>query len=343
MTKEEFNDLTKQWLNKEQVREMSKFLRDNGMTCYSISRLSTYTGCKANYYFTYIMGNYGGDNAYSIQGGNIHEHLENIYAGKEDVEEMKEKFPKEMELYSLFYPFPSESIGNSWKKDMLQFVKDFKKQDYYKTYQERGFIINLGDEEHPYYLQGWIDLTIEDEKGNFYIVDYKTSSLYQGEDIKEHAMQLLLYALAVKMIEGKLPLSVKWFMLKYYNVYDLKGKKKEPTPINRGKWVKEVSSKIKTHMKKLGCENEMVLNMCIQNNTLEYLPKEIQDRFVLDDCFIEYPITEETMSEMYDYITRTITDIETRDSEKSILWQPSKKDGDFFCLNLCNNYEKCRR
>ena len=341
MTEQEFNELTKQWLNKEQVKEMSKFAKENGKTIYSISRLSTYTNCKMDYYQTYVLGNYGGENIYSKNGGDIHEHLEKIYKGEETVEQMQKEYPKQMALNKLFYPFPNDSIGNSWESDMLDFVKNFKKKDYYKTYQERGFVINLGDDTKPFLLQGWIDLTIENEDGGFDIVDYKTSSMYTGESIREHAMQLLLYAFALKTIEGKYPNSVSWFFLKYWSVTDKNGRKKEQVPINRGRYVKELSSKIQTHLKKLCVDDSMLLNMSIRNNTLELLPQEIQDRFILEDCFVSYPITYETINDMYDYITDTIVEIEARDKSNSRLWLPDKKSKDFFCNNLCSNCDRC--
>ena len=336
MTEEELNKRMNRWMTRAEIRECAKYLKEQGKTVYSISRLDSYTQCKYGYYRTYILGEYGGDSCYSYIGSQVHEHLEKIYKNEEAVEEMQEKLPKQMNLAKLFYPFPSQSIEKKYISDLELFAKNFVKQDYHKIYCERGFIIKVGKS----YVQGYIDATIVNEDGSIDIIDYKTSSAYSSESIREHANQLLLYALAVKQIDGVIPKSVKWYMLKYVSVTDKNGRKKEATPINRSTLVKDLSSKIKTNMKKLGCENEMLLNMCIKENDMSALPKEIQDRFIIEECYVGYPITEETMTEMYDYITGTIAEIEARDKNNTRLWQPKAKS-DFFCENLCSHYDKC--
>ena len=337
MNEEKLREMMSRWLTKDEIKECVDYLKTQGKTVYSISRLDNYSNCKMNYFLTYIMGNYGGDSCYSRIGSDVHEHLEMIYKGEETVEQMQEQIPDQIEFTKLFYPFPSANIEKKYCEDIIQFTKDFQKQNYHKTYCERGFIVKIGDS----YIQGYIDLTIVNEDGSADIVDYKTSSAYTKEGIEEHSKQLLLYAYAYKVLEGQFPKSISWYMLKYYAVTDKQGKSKEPKLLNRSTWVKDVSSKIKTHLKKLGQLDEMLLEVAIKTNDITILPQEIQDRFKLEEAFVSYPINQETISGMYDYLTNTITEIESRDKDNTMLWQPSRQSADFFCINLCSNYCRC--
>ena len=337
MNEEKLKEMMSRWLTKDEIKECVDYLKTQGKTVYSISRLDNYSNCKMNYFLTYIKGNYGGDSCYSRIGSDVHEHLEMIYKGEETVEQMQEQIPDQIEFTKLFYPFPSANIEKKYCEDIIQFTKDFQKQNYHKTYCERGFIVKIGDS----YIQGYIDLSIVDEDGTAHIVDYKTSSAYTKEGIEEHSKQLLLYAYAYKVLEGQFPKSISWYMLKYYSVVDLQGKTKEPKLLNRSTWVKDVSIKIKTHLKKLCQLDEMLLEVAIKTNDITILPQEIQDRFKLEEAFVSYPINQETISRMYDYLTNTVAEIESRDKDNTMLWQPSRKSADFFCINLCSNYDKC--
>ena len=81
--------------------------------------------------------------------------------------------------------------------------------------------------------------------------------------------------------------------------------------------------------------------MAVKTNDITLLPQEIQDRFVLEEAFVEYPINKETIEGLYEYLVGTITEIESRDKDNTMLWQPSRKSADFFCINLCSNYCRC--
>ena len=96
MTEQEFQDKIKHWLTREEIVECVKYLKEQGNTCYSISRLDNYSNCKMNYFLTYIMGNYGGGSCYSEIGSCIHQHLEDIYSEKETVEQMQEHLPDQL-------------------------------------------------------------------------------------------------------------------------------------------------------------------------------------------------------------------------------------------------------
>ena len=81
--------------------------------------------------------------------------------------------------------------------------------------------------------------------------------------------------------------------------------------------------------------------MAVKTNDITLLPQEIQDRFVLEEAFVKYPINKETIEGLYEYLVGTITEIESRDKDNTMLWQPSRKSADFFCNFLCQNYCRC--
>ncbi len=81
-------------------------------------------------------------------------------------------------------------------------------------------------------LQGVIDCLIEDEKGNYHLIDYKTDRLSKAELStralaekklnEKHSLQLSYYALAVKEIFGMLPSSIRVYSLPLGDTVDIK-------------------------------------------------------------------------------------------------------------------------
>ena len=337
MNEEKLKEMMSRWLTKEEVKECVDYLKTQGKTVYSISRLNSYHTCKYGYHLVYHLHERGENNVYAILGGIIHDYLQNVHENNMTMKEIAEKYPQDIEFNTLFTPFPSENIGNSWISDMTNFINNFKGLPYnHENIKcEQGFIIEITE---GVFLQGYIDILIEDNN-DFIVMDWKTSSEFKGEHLIEAGRQLLLYSMAVKKITGKYPKQICWIMLKYYNLTDLNTGK--TTQANRGSWVKKISGKITTQLKKMGMYDEMLLDVAIRQNDISLLPKEIQDRYKLEDCYVYYDITKENMEELYDYLVGTITEIESRDKDNTMLWQPSRKSADFFCQNLCSNYCRC--
>ena len=319
---------------KENIKDQLDLLREKGHTVYSISRLNSYNDCQYGYYRSYVLKDRGDNNIYASLGGKIHDHLQNICDGVETVDGMVAKFEEDFETDTMFMNFPSEKIMNSWKADMTHFVNNFEPLQYDKIVTEKGFVINVGG----VWMQGFIDV-LAFEGDNIVILDWKTSSSFSKDKLKHAGRQLVLYKLAIEEILNKKVNKAGWFMLKYINVH-FDGKVKQ---CNRGSWVKDRGGVIKTQLKKLGYDNyEEMLEVAIENNTLDNMPQEVQDRFVVEPCIVWYDITDDILQETKEYIVNTANEIESKDIENTRLWQCKNVYKDkFFCQNLCGHSDNC--
>lgn len=321
---------------KEDISEKVKLLQSMGQTVYSISRLNSYNDCQYGYYRSYIMRDRGEQNVYAALGSILHDRLQDIHDGAATVKDMQDNFDTDVFNTTLFMNFPSEKIQNSWVSDMRQFVDDFKPLEYDKVETERGFVTNIDG----VWLQGFIDVMAY--KGDeVHILDWKTSSAFSKDKLLHAGRQLVLYKLAVEEMLGRKVDKLAWYMLKYYDVH-FDGKVKQ---CNRGSWVKDRSGIIKTQLKKLGYPNyEEMVDIAIENNNLDNMPTEVQDRFRLEPCIVWYDVSDGLIQETKQYIKNTVSDIEGKDTENTKLWECKNiyKDKGFFCKNLCGHSKNCK-
>ena len=317
---------------KEDISKQIEELKEKGRTVYSISRLNTFNQCPLQYYFTYVLHDRGDNNIYGIMGGHIHDCLQNICDGVGTYEDMINTYRLELNKCKIQgIKFPSETIGQSWENDMEHFCTNFK-SPYNTTATEKGFVANIGG----VHMQGFIDLIVPVADG-VAIIDWKTSSKFDKKKLLYAGRQLVLYKLAVEKELGIPVKNVGWYMLKYVKVcYDKKEK-----ICNRGKWVKDVSNLITTQLKKMGYAEFMIPLMvdgAIKKNSLDNMPQEVQDRFVLKDCIIEYDVTDVLIKETENYIKNTVHDI-----ENAIEYPTCDIDKEnFFCNTLCSHKDKCQ-
>ena len=67
-------------------------------------------------------------------------------------------------------------------------------------------------------------------------------------------------------------------------------------------------------------EIEDMMQTCIENNSLETLPQDIQDRFKMKDCYVYLDLTQEMIDELKNNIINTLEDIEQKTAKtKEIL------------------------
>ena len=100
-------------------------------------------------------------------------------------------------------------------------------------------------------------------------------------------------------------------------------------------------------MKKLGYSDEQIsyyLQLLLDTNDIECLPKDVQDKYVFEDCYVEVPITEELINYWTDNIIITINDIELREKDydethsDKAFWDSEEqvKAQSFYFANLCS-------
>lgn len=342
-------------------QELVEQLKKEGIEIYSFSRLECINNCLYEAYRTYIMDDKKNQipNIYGILGGKIHDVLEGITNGKNTEKDLLPAMNEELsDMDMLGIEFPkgrdgSDSIREGWIADMTNFCNTYKApKGRFET--EKFFLYKTPKGN---YVQGFIDLTKFHKDKTISIYDYKTSSMYKGEDIKKHGRQLVLYALG-KEQEGYKIKEIAWLMLKYVEVSYV-GKKtqrsKEETEITkvieRKNLIKELEGVIRGKMQKYGADEidiDIIMEEAYQRNKI---PEILACEFKIKPYVMKYELTDKIKEECNNYIDETITKWESLDSEMDLEYPPidfvrTNKNGKkvqdtFYCSQLCGYSKVC--
>ena len=89
--------------------------------------------------------------------------------------------------------------------------------------------------------------------------------------------------------------------------------------VERGQLGDKLQSSCKMWLKKLGYENELdnYLKAVLDTADIQCLPKDVQDKIVISDCYVDVPLTTELIKYWKNYIIETINEIE----EKVMLYE----------------------
>ena len=340
---------------------------------WSWSRYNSYLNDPYGYYLKYIKHEKEQvkDSIWGISGGVVHDIIEDYYEGKLKYEDMLEEYNDklfEMDTMELKYNRTNkdmnDKIANKYENSIKHFLTHYNPIKS-KVIVEKFVTIKVG----KYIFQGYIDFLHKDENGNYIIEDFKTSTIYKGDKKENEAGQLILYSQA--LIQKGIPLEkikIRWNFLKYCDVdCELTTKKKgeiqyKTKSCTRATWVKESEANIKRWLKKYGIENELeltdMIETSIENNNLDNLPKEVQDKFKLRDCYVYIDLTKELIDELNNKIINTLDEIEDKtkkvkkilseidksnDNEKKKLekqidkefWTEIDKNKEYYFWNLC--------
>lgn len=337
-------------------------LEAQGIPLYSISRIDSINHCLYGAYRTYDLGERGYGNVYSCAGTVTHDTLEAITKGEKTEADLLPAIQDELEnLDMLGIEFPkgkdgSETIKQGWVDNMTHFATTYKApKGTFKT--EQLFIYKTKGGNH---LIGYIDLQRINKDGSIDIYDYKTSSMYKGEDLKSHGRQLLVYA-AGKMQEGYMVNSVSWIMLKYADITFMgykTAKSKEKTEIKRTierrKIGSEMAKYVEMDMIQAGYDEidiDVAITELKQTNMFTSLPDEIAANYKMTPCVMRYELTYELLNECDEYIDNTIkmweglnhtSDEDFKPRKFTKLQKNGKEVGDyFFCTSLCEHFKNC--
>jgi ATP-dependent helicase/DNAse subunit B len=328
------------------IKEKLDQLKESGVKVYSFSKLGTFHSCQYEYYNTYILKNRGIENCYTILGSELHKGIESIYSGEGDEETFKNNYYNKLtELDLLGITFPNDTIRKSWVADVNHFINTFKKIES-KMLLEKLIGFEIAD---GIWMQGYIDAILPSEKGKPYvnIYDWKTSSKFTGKKLQDAGRQLLMYKVGLESSTDFKVDKVSWFMIKYiYVCWNGKTVIKKKM-CNRGKWVKEIKPQLETELLKLNInefEREILLDKSIKDNNLNSMPQEIQDKYWLEDCLVEYEITDERIEELKNYVINTVNDIENKNINDESEWEPVEidKKNSFYCSVLCSHRKTCK-
>lgn len=327
--------------------------------------MSTIENCPYAAYLTYVKHYRGQDNIYGVLGGNVHDALENIMHDEINVSDLSNIIEDSLEQAELLgLSFPKDRNGNdtikkNWTADMKHFAKHFvPPAGVFDT--EEFFLYKVDDDT---FIQGYIDLIKHDQfsSNEISIYDWKTSSMYSGNDLDEHAKQLLIYALAAEQ-DGKKVNHIAWYFLKYVTVTFMgkarsnsKTKTKIVKNINRRKLVQELEPYLRQDLIENDYDDieiELFIDMALATNSLDSLPASVRENYIVKPCIVEYPLNDETRAECKQWIKDMISKFEQRDKDDANQWEPrafTKKtksgrevDDYFFCSALCGHSKHCK-
>jgi hypothetical protein len=275
------------------------------------------------------------DSIYGVSGGICHDILERYYLGELKYEDMLNEYEEklfEMNAMDLKYNRIDEEankkIADKYENNVRLFFQQYKPIES-KMVLEQFVTIKVG----RFYFQGYIDFVHRDSEGNYIIEDFKTSTIYTGAKKIAEGGQLILYS--ESLIQKGVPLDkikIRWNFLKYCSIVsdlfsidkETKKNKTKSKNCSRASWVKESEGNIKKWLTKSEMYDELeiedMIQTCIENNSLETLPQDIQDRFKIEDCYVYLDLTQEMIDDLKDSIINTLEEIELKTAKtKEIL------------------------
>lgn len=178
---------------------------------YSYSRLSTFTECPRNYYYTYVKGQRGGESVYTYLGTAAHDLAEAIDTGDIDNETAVARFLDAIEeVDMLCLPWISDRAKTNYIECVTHFLQNHQKSNDPNLKIEDVFAVVVGNAV----LYGFIDKWYRTDD-TIYIIDYKTSSKFSGSDLAHKKIQLYTYAEALSRYYPDHKIIIQYNMMKY--------------------------------------------------------------------------------------------------------------------------------
>ena len=347
-TKEELNALCKQ-LNVRTLDSWSKY------HCYKQDRWEAF--------LKYVLHEKEDrtNGIYAVSGGSCHDIIEKLYKGEikyDDMLDLYEDSLLTMNIAELKYDRndseKNEKIANKYENCIRHFFKNHNmiKQPHRI---EHFITIRINDD---IVLQGYIDFLFTekyiDEEGNkrtrIRIVDWKTSTRYTGQKIDAECGQLVIYAEGIRQALN-IPLEdivCEWNFLKYVTVtYEQKNGTLKDRYVERNSIGESLVNTAKMWLKHFKYEDNIdkYVDKMILENTIDCLPKEVREKFIIKDCYVSVPLSEEKIDELKTDIIETIHDFREKEKEyretkdKMLFWQ-DVTDADAYRLATLSSYSR---
>ena len=325
---------------------------------YSWSKYNQYKGDTYTFFLKYILKipEDRKDSIYGVFGNAAHDALEAFYKNEIDQDGMLERFEEklfEFTVGGLKYDRSDEDknkkIGDKYEACLRHFFKNHQRIPH-KLKLEMFIPIKIGN----ILVQGYIDAIHKEEINNknvLVVTDWKTSSIYKGKKIEKEKGQLLLYSYGLHK-KLNIPMDqivARWAFLKYVEVECMQANGKlKSRIIERNDIGNSLSSNAKMWLKKSDSkftEDEIddYLDKMSINNSIEHLPKDIQEKFVIKDCYVEIPLDNESIQELIEDIIKTVEEIKSKELEykkskdHKVWWQEVTDSDSYFLANL-NGY-----
>lgn len=309
-------------LTHEELEQIKK--KYNVSRLWSWSRVNCFMTSPYEYYLKYVVHKKeDNDNcAYAPLGGICHTTIEDFYNESIEYDKMIEQFNDgwitAIDIADLKFDRNDETkndnISKKYKYNLEHFFKTHNKIPY-NVALEKFMLTKIGSNV----FQGYIDAIYKDSDGNYHIVDWKTSTKYSGKTAEEKSGQLVVYAIGLS--QAGIPIDkikICWNFLKYVSIqYQQKNGVVKTREVERCKIGESLQSNAKVWLKALGYEDEIddYLKLLLDTNNIAVLPEEVQKKYVISDCYVYVPLTQELIDKWTNEIISTIKDISMREKD----------------------------
>jgi hypothetical protein len=323
---------------------------------WSWSRYKLYKEDKYSYFLRYILKTLPDmpSGRYSELGSACHKILEDLYNGLIKYSEMPKLFHDavlDADIKQLKYdrgdPEKNVKIKRKYEASIDLFFKNHNKIPY--KVKSEAYILTL---IYGYLFQGYVDAS-HNEDGNLVITDWKTSTIYKGEKLEKEKGQLLIYAIAFS--NHGVPVDkirLRWNFMKYVDVDTelINGSKKTRT-ILRCELGKSLNSNAKSWLNKLGYKDEAedYLDQLFESNDIHCLPKEVQDKYKVRDCYVYVECDEKMLQDFQRSIAGTLDEANEKiiayenTMDEDIWWEEVTADKSYFLANLSDYSAKIHK
>lgn len=305
--------------------ELQTLMKNEGVSrIWSWSKWNCFHTSPYEYFLKYILHKKEDrtDCIYTTTGGIAHDIMERRYTGKLPYEQMIDDFEDgwvtafniaEMK-FDRNSPEKNDKISQKYYENLKHFFMNHTPLKY-KPVIEQFVKAKIGDN----LFQGYIDVCFKDDEGNFNILDWKTSSIYKGKKAENECGQLVVYAIGLS--QQGIPMDkirICWNFLKYVSIqYEQANGAIKTREVERCKIGENLQTNAKMWLKKLGYADQAddYLKLLLDTNGIECLPKEVQEKYIISDCYVYVPLTDELINRWKETIVSTINDIELREAD----------------------------
>ena len=305
--------------------ELQTLMKNEGVSrIWSWSKWNCFHTSPYEYFLKYILHKKEDrtDCIYTTTGGIAHDIMERRYTGKLPYEQMIDDFEDgwvtafniaEMK-FDRNSPEKNDKISQKYYENLKHFFMNHTPLKY-KPVIEQFVKAKIGDN----LFQGYIDVCFKDDEGNFNILDWKTSSIYKGKKAENECGQLVVYAIGLN--QQGVPMDkihICWNFLKYVSIqYEQANGAVKTREVERCKIGESLQTNAKMWLKKLGYADQVddYLKLLLDTNDIECLPKEVQEKYIISDCYVYVPLADELINRWKETIISTINDIELREKD----------------------------
>lgn len=335
-------------LSHEELQEIMK--KEGVSRIWSWSKFNCFHTSPFEYFLKYIKKAKEDrtDCIYTTTGGIAHDILERYYSGnlayQDMINDFEDGWVTAVDIADMKFdrnsPEKNDVISQKYFENLQHFFKNHTPLKYKPMIEQ--FVKAKIDGN---LFQGYIDICFKDDEGNINIVDWKTSSIYKGVKAENECGQLVVYAIGLN--QQGIPMDkikICWNFLKYVSIqYQQKNGAVKTREVERCKIGESLQSNAKMWLKAGGYDVDEYLKLLLDTNSIECLPNDVKEKYVISDCYVYVPLTDKLIDKWTTEISTTLKDIMLREEDyketenDKVFWdtKESVKAQSYYFSTLC--------